>query len=368
MTRRRTGFCSSVVGCRRQPRAGHAPVSRTRCGGSSRTRRVPALVADAQAVKVPVSSGARGLSRVRTTYRAPLLILMAGVGLLLLIICANVANILMARAVARTREMSVRLAIGAGRGRLVRQLLTESLLLAALGAGGRAGRVGLDESLPAGAGGRRRHRRFRSTPASGSPRWPSRRRWASWRSCAFGLMPALRASRVEVADAMRASGKGLTGSGMGQRNPLGRLLIASQVALSVILIVGATLLVRSLQHLQRIDTGIDRDRLLVVDVDAGARGYEDARLTALASELQARARAGCRASSALRSTRTASSPARSPRPTSACPGYEARQRSDSHFVLRPGRSRLREGDRCAPGPWPRLHRRRPRGHARRSSC
>jgi predicted permease len=212
---------------------------------------------------------------------------MSGVGLLLLIICANVANILMARAVARTREMSVRLAIGAARGRLVRQLLTESLLLAGLGAG--AGLVashwmsryllvlaadgGSVLPLDTGVG----LAALAFTSALGLVA-----------VVAFGLMPALRASRVEVADAMRASGKALTGSGAGQRHPLGRLLIAGQVALSVVLIVGAALLVRSLQHVQRSDTGIDRDRLIIVDVDAGARGYEEARLTTLATELQGR--------------------------------------------------------------------------------
>ena len=248
---------------------------------------LPSVAEQAQALEVQVSSGARGLSRVRATYRAPLLILMAGVGLLLLIICANVANILMARAVARTREMSVRLAIGDGRGRLVRQLLTESLLLAALGAGaglvvsGWMSRVllvlaadgGTVLPLDTGVG----FAALGFTSALGLVA-----------VVAFGLMPALRASRVEVATAMRASGKGLTGSGMGERNPMGRVLIASQVALSVILIAGATLLVRSLQHLQRVDTGIARDRLLVVDVDANARGYTETRLTALASELQVR--------------------------------------------------------------------------------
>jgi predicted permease len=183
--------------------------------------------------------------------------------------------------------MSVRLAIGAGRGRLVRQLLTESLLLGGLGAAGGllvsnwmsrfllvlAADGGNVLPLDTGVG----LAALVFTSALGLVA-----------VVAFGLMPALRASRVEVADAMRASGKALTGSGMGQRNPLGRLLIAAQVALSVILIVGAGLLVRSLQHLQRTDTGIDRDRVLVVDVDANARGYEGARLTALASELQGR--------------------------------------------------------------------------------
>jgi predicted permease len=288
---------------------------------------VAALVNDARNLEIRVSSGARGLSRVRSTYRAPLLILTAGVGLLLLIICANVANILMARAVARTREMSVRLAIGAGRGRLVRQLLTESLLLAGLGAVAGllvsswmsrfllvlAADGGTPLPLDTGVG----IAALGFTSALGLVA-----------VVAFGLMPALRASRVEVADAMRASGKALTGSGMGQRNPLGRLLIASQVALSVILIVGAGLLVRSLQHLQRTETGVDRDRVLVVDVDANARGYEGARLTALGSELQARlARlpgvvgASFNENGIFTGTESATNV--------GVPGYEPRQRSDS---------------------------------------
>ena len=248
---------------------------------------IPALEKQAQDLPVEVSPGARGLSRVRSTYRAPLLILMAGVTLLLLIICANVANILMARAVARTREMSVRLAIGAGRGRLVRQLLTESLLLAAIGAS--AGLV-LSKWMT---------RLLLWMAADGGPVLPldtgidfAALTFTSLLSVvcviAFGLAPALRASRAEVATAMRASGKSLTGSGMTHRNALGRLLIAAQVALSVILIAGATLLVRSLQHVQRSDTGLDRDHILIADMDAVARGYQGARLGALATELQSR--------------------------------------------------------------------------------
>jgi predicted permease len=286
-----------------------------------------ALVDQARTVEVRVSSGARGLSRVRNTYRAPLLILMAGVGLLLLIICANVANILMARAVARTREMSVRLAIGAGRGRLIRQLLTESLLLAALGSA--AGLVvsgwmsrfllvlaadgGTVLPLDTGVG----VAALGFTSALGLVA-----------VVAFGLMPALRASRVEVATAMRASGKGLTGSGMGERNPLGRLLIASQVALSVILIAGATLLVRSLQHLQHVDTGIARDRLLVVDLDANARGYSETRLTTLASQLQVRL-AQVPEVAAVSFTENGIFIGTESATTVAVPGYEPHQQSDS---------------------------------------
>lgn len=241
------------------------------------------LSREAASLDVQVSGGARGLSRVRTTYRTPLLILMAGVALLLLIICANVANILMARAIARVREMSVRLAIGAGRSRLVRQLLTESLLLGLLGAG-----AGL---VLAGWG----SRLLLALAADGGPVLPLDTSLGV-AACAFtlvvalatvvvfGLLPALRTSRVDVAAAMRASTRSLGGS----RNPLGRLLIAAQVALSVVLLVGATLLSRSLSHVQQVDTGTARDELLIVDVDAIEGGYEGERLTTLASALAER--------------------------------------------------------------------------------
>jgi predicted permease len=248
---------------------------------------VPVLAEQARGLAVEVSPGARGLSRVRSTYRAPLLILMCGVALLLLIICANVANILMARAVARTREMSVRLAIGAGRGRLVRQLLTESLLLGAIGAA-----AGLLVS-------RWMTRLLLWTAADGGPVLPLdtgigfaalvfTSALALLAVTAFGLMPALRASRMEVATALRATGKSLSGGGMGSRNPLGRLFISGQVAVSVILVVGATLLARSLQSVQRAETGLDRDHILIADIDAGARGFEGERLGALATELRSR--------------------------------------------------------------------------------
>jgi putative ABC transport system permease protein len=239
---------------------------------------------------VEVSPGDKGFSRVRVSYKAPLITLMVGVALLLLIICANVANLLLARAVARTKEMSVRLAIGAGRWRLIRQLLTESALLALLGAG-----LGLYLA-------RWGSRFLLLLAADGASVIPIDTRLDiavlafTMLLCivavgVFGLVPAMRASSVDLASSMRASTKSVAGGALGARNqriPLGKMLIAAQVALSLVLLIGAALLTRSLLSVQHVATGLDRDHLLIVDVDANSRGYTGDRLVALTRDLSER--------------------------------------------------------------------------------
>jgi len=239
--------------------------------------------------QLPVEAGARGFSRVRSSFETPLLILMAGVGVLLLIVCANVANLLLARAIARGREITVRLALGAGRARLVRQLLTESVVLAVIGAAGGllvaawgsrvlvamaadGGTIPLDLrlDLPVLA--------FTLGLSLGAV-------------ILFGLAPAIRASRVDLAATIRAQARSVSGglgAATGRRMPAAKLLIVTQVALSVVLLSGAALLVRSLLALETKPMGLDREHLLIADLDIGSRGYMPARRNAVVQDLAAR--------------------------------------------------------------------------------
>jgi predicted permease len=224
--------------------------------------------------KTYVSSGAKGFSRVRETFEAPLMTLMIGVALLLGIICANVANLLLARAIARGREMSVRLALGANRSRLVRQLLTEAAVLSIVSAaaGLLVARGASRWLITLAAGGA-------ATGVVGDGLSPTVLAFTLAVSVVavgvFGLAPALHATRIDLATSMRAGAQAVTGSAPGfrGRRPLGSLLIVGQVSLSVVLLVGAAILTRSLSNLQSVDVGFDRDHLVIADLDINARGY-----------------------------------------------------------------------------------------------
>ena len=237
--------------------------------------------------KIKIRPGDKGASPLREDSSEPLLVLMAVVFLVLLIACANVANLLLARSAARQREMGIRLAIGASRGRLIRQLLTESFVLALIG-----GAVGIlfavwtSDML------------LRMASSGGNPApldiHPDLRVLAFTTGLSmltglvFGLAPALRGTRVDVSSTLKENSRGVIGSGA--RISLGKALVISQVAISLLLLIGAGLFLRTLQNLQRVDLGYPRERLLLVHIDALAAGYQGAQRAAVFQNLLERFR------------------------------------------------------------------------------
>src|SRR5687767_1813046 len=187
--------------------------------------------------------------------------------IVLLIVCANVANLLLSRATSRHREISVRLSMGATRGRLVRQLLTESLLLSGLG--GLLGVVvgywsrGL---LPFGKTAPLDWRVFGFVAGV-----------SMMTGVIFGLLPALRATRVELADAMKENSRSVTGS----RTVLSRGLLVLQVAMSLVLVIGAGLFLRTLDNLKNVDVGFDSKNLLMFNVNPSVNRYDVERSAAV---------------------------------------------------------------------------------------
>ena len=232
-----------------------------------------------------VSPGGGGLSELRGEFRTPLILLMGIVGLVLLIACVNVANLLLARASVRRKEIAMRIAIGASSRRLLRQLLTESLLLAFLG--------GVFGSLLASWGVRLLVRLF-GTDAS-LPLSPDLRMLVfsfavtMLTGVVFGILPARRALGVQVSPTLKEAAP---------LNPLpsrfswSKLLIAGQVALSLLVLFAAGLLVRSLQKLMTQDFGYDRSRLVVARLDPMAAGYNSEKMKLLAQQLAARIAGG----------------------------------------------------------------------------
>lgn len=237
--------------------------------------------------RLVLTPGARGLSDLRDQFSLPLAILMAVVLAVLLIACANVANLMLARATARRKEISLRLAIGAGRARLIRQLLTESVLLALAG--------GLTGFLLAAWGSDALLRLVSNGPAPVSLEIHHDARILGFTAglslvigILFGLTPALRATTTDLNSVLKDSS--VQGGG-GRSSGLRGALVMLQVSLSVVLLVAAGLLARSLHELFRVDPGFERDRVLLVRAYPTIVGFEGARELDLYSRLQERLQA-----------------------------------------------------------------------------
>ena len=230
---------------------------------------------------------ATGVSNLRRSYESPLWLLLATTALVLLIACANLANLMLARATAREREIAVRLALGASRIRIVRQLVAESVLIAVAGAGAGAFLAQwLSRSLVA----------FLTTADERVLVEVA----VDWRvfsfigllaaaTCLiFGVVPAIRATATSPGAAMKAGSRGSTDTR--ERFGLRRALVVLQVALSLVLVVGALLFVRSLRNLLTLDAGFRQENLLITGVDLRRAGIPEARLRSVHGELLDRVR------------------------------------------------------------------------------
>ncbi|HXE59931.1 MAG TPA: ABC transporter permease [Gemmatimonadaceae bacterium] len=225
-----------------------------------------------------VRSAASGFSDLRQEYDKPLWLLMAAVVLVLIIACVNIANLLLARGAARQREIAIRVSLGAGRARVVRQLLTECVLLALAGAA-----LGV---------------LFARWADLLIVSWISTRRQPAaldlsfdWRvfgftigaalvtAVLFGLMPAWRATRVDAHALLKSGGRGLAGT---RRHRMSRPLVAAQLALSLALVTSAGLLLTSFRNLASVDPGFRRDGIVLVEADLSRATPDTGRIPAMA--------------------------------------------------------------------------------------
>ncbi len=245
-------------------------------------------VADNPEVKlVPAQTGLTGA---RGQYSNPLYVLMLAVGIILLIACANVAGLMLARAAARQKEMAVRLALGAGRARVVRQLLTESVMLSVLG-----GTLGV---LFAYWGAHA----IISFVSSNQPRPLGFATGVDLRvlgftvavslltGIVFGIAPTLRSTRVDLTPTLKdgAGSSASSGRASGKWFSIGNALVVAQVALAIVILVGAGLLVRTLQNLRNIDVGFDSHNILIFGIDPTLIGYKGAQVDSFYRDLQGR--------------------------------------------------------------------------------
>ncbi len=231
-----------------------------------------------------------GLTGSRTRYSDPLYVLMLAVGIILLIACANVAGLMLSRATARQKEVAVRLALGAGRTRIVRQLLTESVMLSV--AGGALGIlfaywgahaiisfVSNNQTRPLGfaTGVDMRVLGFSAAVSLVT-------------GIVFGIAPALRSSRVNLMPALK-EGEGSSassGHASGRWFSIGNGLVVAQVALAIVVLVGAGLLVRTLENLRSVDLGFDAHNIVIFSIDPTLAGYKDTQVDSFYRDLRGR--------------------------------------------------------------------------------
>ena len=252
---------------------------------------------DAERANLPalrLEEGAAGLDSLRRQYSQPLYVLLAMVGLILAIACANTANLLLARSAARTREIAVRLSLGAGRWRIVRQLLTESVLLATL-----SGALGILIAIV----GMRVLTRLLSNGQEGFTLHAE----LNWHvlgvtlalsvlcGLLFGLAPALQATRPARSARSelmpRLGDRWVSGSGgrlRAARPSLMHVLLVTQIATSLILLVAAGLFVRTLSNLHSVPLGFNRDNVLLFEVNAPQAGYPESRVAEFYADLRRR--------------------------------------------------------------------------------
>jgi predicted permease len=225
-----------------------------------------------QIPQLHVSSGSRGVYDVRTRNLETVKNLTIVVALILLIVCANVANLLLSRSAGRAREVSIRLSIGATRWRVMRQLLTESVLLAAVG-----GTLGLlvaswgKELLPDPAGQAPLDARVLLFTAA----------LTLFTGIIFGIAPAIRATGKNVSAGLKEGGRNLTSS----RTRLGKSLVVVQIAVSLVLLIGAFLFLRTVQNLRQVNVGFNPQNLVLFRVNPRLNQYDEARTNALYARL-----------------------------------------------------------------------------------
>jgi predicted permease len=255
-------------------------------GPFSEWARSAALIRRSENVRtLVVREGSGGLDGLRRTYSKPLYVLLTLVGLILAIACANIANLLLARAAARKREIALRLSLGAGRLRIIRQLLTESVLLALLG-----GALGVAFAVWG--------IRFLTLLLANGQENFTLRAELNWHVLAvvaalslltgvlFGLAPALQSTRLDFMPALKESRTGeARGHGL-HRFGLSRILMVSQIAVTLLILVAAGLFLRTLSNLASIPLGFNRENVLTFRLNARQAGHKDPEIVAFYNNLR----------------------------------------------------------------------------------